>query len=178
MPGSVRKNQGGDMERLWAPWRVEYVASEEPPPPGCVFCNAAGGDERGGNLVLRRGELTLTMMNRYPYNNGHMLVVPNRHVAGLDGLTADERADIMDSTSIAVRMLRQALNCDGCNVGMNLGSAAGAGIEAHLHQHVVPRWSGDTNFMTVVDDIRVIPQALKATYDALCAAYVQNGLAS
>jgi ATP adenylyltransferase len=165
------------MERLWAPWRVEYVTADEPKPGTCIFCDALG-QEDGVQMVLSRNEHTFTIMNRFPYSNGHVMVVPNRHVASLSLLSDDEQAQIMHQTSVVVEVLKEAMGCDGYNIGMNLGRAAGAGIDQHLHQHVVPRWSGDTNFVTVVGDIRVIPEAIRATHEKLLAAYSQIGQAS
>jgi len=153
------------MENLWAPWRMTYIL-EEDKPDGCIFCLASDG-KGADNLVLGVGELTLVMMNKYPYNNGHLLVAPRRHVPGLDQLDDQEMADLLATVRLSVEALRQVMNPEGFNVGLNLGRVAGAGIEEHMHFHVVPRWGGDTNFMTVFGEVRVIPEHIRATYDKL-----------
>jgi ATP adenylyltransferase len=156
------------VRRLWAPWRLSYVAG--PKDPGCVFCAApAAGDDRAA-LIAHRGALAFVILNRFPYNSGHLMVVPFRHVARLDDLSPEESRAMMDLTSLAILGLDRALSPEGFNVGMNLGRAAGAGIEAHLHMHVVPRWVGDTNFMPVLDDTKVLPQHLDETYTQLSRA--------
>ena len=160
------------MKHLWAPWRLAYVAGEKE--PGCIFCQApAAGDDRK-MLVVYRSPLAYVILNRYPYNSGHMMAVPYRHVARLDDLTHEESQALVDLTGLAVRALEQAMAAEGCNVGLNLGRAAGAGIADHLHIHVVPRWIGDTNYMPVLGDTKVLPQHLDETYtrlaDALAAA--------
>lgn len=153
------------MENLWAPWRMTYILDEDKP-GGCIFCLAADG-KGADNLVLGVGRLTLVMMNKYPYNNGHLLVAPRRHLPSLEELTAEELADLLASVRLSVRALKQVMNPEGFNVGLNLGRVAGAGIEEHLHFHVVPRWGGDTNFMTVFGEVRVIPEHIMATCDKL-----------
>jgi ATP adenylyltransferase len=148
------------MERLWAPWRLAYVTSAAGGATDCIFCNTSGA---GGDLVVARGRLTFVILNLYPYNNGHLMVVPNRHVPSLASMTADEQAELMQFTRRAEIALNEAYVPQGINVGINLGRPAGAGIADHLHVHVVPRWSGDTNFMTVVGNVRVVPEDLGAT---------------
>ncbi|MDR7417539.1 MAG: HIT domain-containing protein [Armatimonadota bacterium] len=156
------------MRRLWAPWRLSYVAS--PPAPGCVFCQAPqAGDDRSA-LIVYRAPLAYVILNRYPYNSGHLMVVPFRHVARLDHLTAEESQALIMLVSQAIQGLERAMSPDGFNVGLNLGRAAGAGIDDHLHVHVVPRWSGDTNYMPVLGDTKVLPQHLDETYAALASA--------
>ncbi len=150
---------------LWAPWRIEYIRG--PKPGGCVFCRALGGDADRANLVLLRGERAFVMLNRYPYNAGHLMVLPNRHVPGIEDLTPEEVAELWQLCVRAKGALDRAFRPDGYNVGFNLGRAAGAGVEAHLHLHVVPRWVGDTNFLPVLDDVRVISQYLEDMYDTL-----------
>lgn len=153
------------MDRLWAPWRMTYILDEDKP-PGCIFCLA--GDGKGADdLVLGVGEHCLVMMNKYPYNNGHLLVAPKRHIASLGRLDATEMASLLASVSLATEALGQAMSPDGYNVGLNLGLVAGAGIEDHLHFHVVPRWNGDHNFMTVLGEVRVIPEHIRQTHDKL-----------
>jgi ATP adenylyltransferase len=144
---------------------MTYILDEDKP-GGCIFCLAADG-KGADNLVLGGGRLTLVMMNKYPYNNGHLLVAPRRHLPSLEELTAEELADLLASVRLSVRALKQVMNPEGFNVGLNLGRVAGAGIEEHLHFHVVPRWGGDTNFMTVFGEVRVIPEHIMATCDKL-----------
>jgi ATP adenylyltransferase len=153
------------MERLWSPWRLTYVTGTGDSAPACIFCGAAadGAASPDASLVVARGRLAYVILNRYPYNNGHLMVVPVRHVATLGALTADELADLARWTQRAEMALTAAYQPHGINVGMNLGRPAGAGIVDHLHVHLVPRWNGDTNFMTVVGDVRVLPEDLDST---------------
>lgn len=148
------------MERLWSPWRLAYVSGGEP--NGCVFCDAQT-NERAESLVLFGGATCFVILNLYPYNNGHLLVVPRRHVATLAEARPDELAELMGLTRAAEMALTEAYHPQGLNVGMNLGRAAGAGVADHMHIHVVPRWTGDTNFMSVVGDVRVLPEELEQT---------------
>jgi ATP adenylyltransferase len=149
------------MDRLWAPWRLSYVTAASTPASGCIFCDAYTG--RSDDLLLFRGRDCFVILNLYPYNNGHLMVVPNRHLCALESLTADEQAEMMTLARASEMALNEAYQPHGINVGINLGKAAGAGIEHHLHMHVVPRWSGDTNFMTAVGETRVLPEDLGAT---------------
>ncbi len=151
-------------EPLWAPWRMEYVLGPKQRDQ-CVFCVAASADdaELSRRLVVAATSTTVVMLNRYPFAAGHLLVLPRRHVSDLEDLTEEEHRDLHDTTRSSVRRLKRAVRCEGLNVGMNLGAAAGAGIAEHLHVHVVPRWAGDTNFMPVVGGARVVPQALDET---------------
>lgn len=154
------------MKVLWAPWRMEYILSDQKG-AGCIFCP---GDDRGQDeerLMLYVGSLTVVMMNRFPYINGHLLVAPVRHVPGLDALSEDETLDLLSMVRRSIGVLRKALKSEGFNVGLNIGSVAGAGVEEHIHFHIVPRWNGDTNYMTVLGDVRVIPEHLKDTYQKL-----------
>jgi ATP adenylyltransferase len=130
-------------------------------PTDCIFCDASAGREIG--LVVLRGRHAYVILNLYPYNNGHLMVVPNRHLAALETLTSDEQLELMQLTRLSEMALNEAYRPQGINVGINLGKAAGAGIENHLHIHLVPRWSGDTNFMTAVGQTRVLPEDLAAT---------------
>jgi ATP adenylyltransferase len=150
------------MDRLWTPWRLDYVTEASEPHPGCIFCEAV---ERATAepLVVYAGRAAFIILNKFPYNNGHLMVVPNRHIASLAQTTADEREEIMRFTRLAEIALTEAYGLQGLNVGINLGRAAGAGIADHLHVHLVPRWAGDTNFMSVVGDTRVLPEDLAAT---------------
>jgi len=157
------------MDRLWSPWRLQYVTSTGEP-RGCVFCEAQASADAAG-LVLHRGRACYVILNLYPYNSGHLMVVPNRHIATLASTSAEERCELMDLTRLAELALAGAYRPQGLNVGMNLGRPAGAGIEDHLHIHVVPRWSGDTNFMTVVGEVRVLPEDVAETARRLREAF-------
>lgn len=154
--------------RLWTPHRLAYIKGQKE--DVCPFCHVPTLSD-GDGLVVRRGEHAFAVLNLYPYTAGHMMLVPYRHVAGYDELTTEEAAEIAALTSGAIRTLRQAAGAQGFNVGMNLGSVAGAGIAAHLHQHVVPRWGGDTNFMPVVGHTRVLPELLGRTRDLLAETW-------
>jgi ATP adenylyltransferase len=150
---------------IWAPWRIEYIRSDKQ--EECFLCRLFSETDDRDNLLLRRGRTCAVVMNRYPYTGGHLLVAPYRHLADLADMTADEKAELMELTIRAVDILKAELKPDGLNLGFNFGSAAGAGLKDHLHQHIVPRWIGDTNFMPVIGDARVMPQALLEQYDAL-----------
>lgn len=150
------------MERLWSPWRLEYVTSTGDDARGCVFCDALG-DASAGSLVIHRGETCFVILNLYPYNSGHLMVVPNRHISTLAAALPVERHEMMDLTRVAEQALTEAYRPQGLNVGMNLGRSAGAGIVDHVHVHVLPRWHGDTNFMSVVGETRVLPEDLTQT---------------
>jgi ATP adenylyltransferase len=156
------------MDVLWAPWRMAYIGG--PRTPGCIFCAATDGDPRE-RLLLGTTPASVVMLNRYPYQSGHLMVAPRRHTADLAGLAADEHADLAETLRRTLASLSGALRPEGMNVGMNLGSCAGAGVLDHLHWHVVPRWNGDTNFMPVLADVRVMPQHLLDTYDRLRPAF-------
>ena len=156
------------MQVLWAPWRMAYVADK--PAHGCIFCAATEGDRRE-RLLLGTTEASLVILNRYPYQNGHLMVAPRHHTASLADLPAAAYADLAETLRRSLQSLGEAFHPDGFNVGLNLGAAAGAGVVDHLHWHVVPRWAGDTNFMTVAADVRVIPQHLLETYDRLRPAF-------
>jgi len=157
------------MDRIWAPWRIQYIQMEKP--DGCILCDKPGEGSDDDNYILYRGKLNFVIMNCYPYNPGHLMVAPYRHVAGLDGLQDDERTEHFEIVSRAIRVLRQAFNPQGFNVGTNMGKVAGAGIDDHVHTHIVPRWQGDTNFMPVLSGVRVVPQALADTYERLRDAF-------
>jgi ATP adenylyltransferase len=149
-------------ERLWTPWRMEYVDSASGGGDSCIFCDAlAAGDEV--NHIVHRGETAFVMLNAFPYNTGHVMVAPLRHAAELSDLSESERADLMETTNRTIGVIRSAMSPDGFNTGMNLGKVAGAGVPGHLHIHVVPRWAGDTNFMPVTADTKVLPELLQDT---------------
>ena len=153
------------MKRMWSPWRIEYIRGEHP--KGCVFCDKPQETEDPDNLILFRGEHCFVMMNRYPYTNGHLLVVPYQHVSMPYELSQDATLEMNIEINMCLEVLGEAMHPDGFNVGMNLGAAAGAGIKDHLHAHVVPRWVGDTNFMPVLNETRVIVEGLKESYATL-----------
>jgi len=150
---------------LWAPWRIEYILGNKE--GGCFLCAIFEGDTDRDNLLLKRGKTCAVVMNRYPYNSGHLMVCTYRHLEHLQDMTPEERLEMADLAIEAVEVLQAALNPNGLNLGYNLGEAAGAGLKDHIHQHIVPRWNGDTNFMPVLADTRVMPQALMEQYDVL-----------
>jgi ATP adenylyltransferase len=156
------------MKNLWSPWRLEYLTA--PAVDRCIFCYAAKADDDRENLVLLRGERAFLILNRYPYNNGHFMAVPYDHVPSLEDLDAPTLTEMMLLLNRGLAALRRAMAPDGFNVGVNIGHVAGAGIEDHVHIHAVPRWAGDTNFMPVIGDMRVVPQTWLQTYDQLKAA--------
>ncbi len=151
------------MQTMWAPWRIEYILGNEKE-EGCVFCKALGEKD---DLTLYKGKTTFVVMNKFPYANGHLLVLPKRHVFGLDQLDHSGMGDLLSAVEASRRILKQVMNPDGFNVGLNLGKIAGAGVEEHLHFHIVPRWHGDVNALTVFADIRVIPEHIRSTYSNL-----------
>jgi ATP adenylyltransferase len=159
------------MDHLWAPWRLSYVATAKAPARDdvCFICAGLASDEDRANLIPLRTELSVIVLNRFPYNNGHLLVAPRAHKGRLDDLCPAELLDTLETVRRAVRVLDDLMHPDGYNVGLNLGHAAGAGLPGHLHWHVVPRWNGDTNFMPVLADTKVIVQSLDALYDLLVA---------
>lgn len=150
------------MDKLYAPWRMKFIKSERP--DGCIFCKDSIRTE---DLVIFDGKTAFVMMNRYPYISGHLMIIPFRHISQMEDLIPEERLEIFNLQDIAVRVLKKVMNPDGFNIGMNLGKAAGAGVDDHIHVHVVPRWSGDTNFMSVVGDVRVIPEDIYKTCELL-----------
>jgi ATP adenylyltransferase len=157
------------MDHLWAPWRLSYVATAKAPAAAdpCFICRGLAADDDRSNLIPLRTALSVVVLNRFPYNNGHLLVAPRAHKGRLDELTPEEMLDTLETVRRAVRVLDELMRPDGYNVGLNLGHAAGAGLPGHLHWHVVPRWHGDTNFMPVLADAKVIVQSLDALYDLL-----------
>jgi ATP adenylyltransferase len=155
---------------LFAPWRMEYIRSLDRSDEGCFLCagvSSATPDENRQRLVLWHTEHSVVVINRFPYSNGHLLIAPRTHKAELEELTAEEHTDLMLQTTECVRLLKRAVSAQGFNIGINLGKCAGAGLPGHLHQHVVPRWAGDTNFMSVVGEVRVVPQAMTQLHDEL-----------
>jgi ATP adenylyltransferase len=156
------------LERLWAPWRHAYVA--KPLRRGCIFCRAVRGNDDRAWLVVHRGRAVFCLLNRYPYNAGHLMVALRRHVSTLSALSAGESRELLHVAALMERRLMKLLRPDGFNVGINVGRVAGAGIPGHLHLHLVPRWSGDTNFMPVTGRVKVIVQSLDELYDSLTRA--------
>jgi ATP adenylyltransferase len=153
------------MKRLWAPWRLEYILSDKS--KHCVFCTEPDESKDEKNYILYRAKRCYVIMNIFPYNNGHLMVIPYKHVEDLESLPDTTIREMMVVTKDCCRILRETMNPQGFNIGLNVGDAAGAGIKEHLHFHIVPRWHGDTNFMSVLDEVRVMPQHLRETYDLL-----------
>lgn len=152
------------MKQLWAPWRTEYILSNKS--SQCIFCKEYSKDDKK-ELVLYRGNFATVMMNKFPYNNGHLLVYPWKHTGLLEDMDSEESLEIFGLMKKSVAILKKEMNAGSFNIGMNLGKDAGAGIDAHIHFHIVPRWNGDTNFMPVIGEVRVMPEHLQATYDKL-----------
>lgn len=159
------------MESLHAPWRIEYILAPKPEKPASLFAHIAQSSDDIANHVLVRERSCYALLNRYPYNGGHVLVVPYKESPDLNGLTDDELADLWKLTRRCINVLKQQMKCDGFNVGLNLGKVAGAGILEHVHVHIVPRWLGDTNFMPILADTNVVPQALTELAATLRAAF-------
>lgn len=156
---------------LYSPWRIDYIRSlEKPDGEGCFLCQAAAAGNPQScceRLVLWHTPQSVVLMNRYPYTNGHLLIAPRRHQAELSDLSTDELVDLQTQTIVALKLLRRAISPQGFNIGINLGRCAGAGVPGHLHQHIVPRWGGDGNFMTVIGEIRIVPQATEQLHKEL-----------
>lgn len=162
------------MKNLWSPWRSNYIESfkEEQSGGECIFCAAIEKDiSNMDNLVVHKSKNTLVMMNLYPYNNGHLMIVPKRHLGSLEQVTAEESHELMDEILLAEKVLQKIYTPHGFNIGANLGRAGGAGIEDHIHFHIVPRWNGDTNFMPAIGEVKVISQDLAETKKRLLAGY-------
>ncbi len=153
------------MKILWAPWRIEYIRS--PKHDGCIFCDFPKENRDEERLILYRGEHSFVIMNNYPYNPGHVMIAPYRHVGRWEDLTDDELLEIMKLSQMMIKVLKKVMSPHGFNLGVNLGRVAGAGIDDHVHLHIVPRWNGDTNFMPVIADTKVIPESLEEAYREL-----------
>ena len=153
------------MKRLWAPWRMEYILDEKKH-GSCLFCHISQAKKANDrkNLILYRGKHCFVVLNKYPYNNGHLMVVPFFHTPTFDGLSDDVLFELMKTQKISVDVIRKAMNPDGFNLGLNFGKVAGAGMESHMHMHIVPRWTGDTDSMPIIAETRVMPEHLKKTY--------------
>ena len=156
-------------ERLWSPWRMEYILSDKEK-DRCIFCEAIAQDSDEKNLILYRGEHAFIILNLYPYNNGHLMMVPYEHVPSTEDLTPDVLVELMRLVNKSLQLLRDVMSPQGFNIGINMGAPAGAGIEDHVHIHVVPRWTGDTNFMPVLATTRVVPELLEETYTKILDA--------
>jgi ATP adenylyltransferase len=162
------------MDRLYAPWRMAYVEQPQEPAPdatGCIFCDKAASTDDVASLIVHRGATCFVLLNLFPYNNGHLMVVPYLHTAALADLDADTSLELLTLAKEAQAALGKAMHPEGYNLGMNLGTVSGAGIADHLHLHVVPRWNGDTNFMPVLADVKVLPDSLENTCRKLREAW-------
>ena len=162
------------MKHIWAPWRMGYILSARK--GGCFLCEKLKEHRDEENYILFRGRTSFVLLNLYPYNPGHLMVAPYRHVPSLEDLSEEELVEHFKLVALGVSKLKEAFGPDGFNIGLNLGKAAGAGVAGHLHTHVVPRWEGDTNFMPVISDVKVIPQALNETYGKLRRMFEGAGL--
>ena len=155
-------------ERIWAPWRLAYVKdAAKDVEEGCIFCAKPAGDDDAANLIVHRGERVFVILNLFPYTNGHLMITPYEHLSSIADLPADTIAEMMSLSQQSIRILEEEYAPHGFNVGFNQGRVAGAGVEHHIHMHVVPRWGGDNNFMPVLADTRVMPQSIEQTYEAL-----------
>jgi ATP adenylyltransferase len=158
------------MERIWAPWRIDYILNEKP--SDCIFCVSSDQEQDRDRLILHRTGLSLVMLNRYPYNNGHMMIAPFRHTADMNELSIAEMLDLFAALRLCRNVLEKTAAPQGFNIGINLGKAAGAGVDDHIHIHIVPRWNGDTNFMSVISDVRIMPENLLNTYEKLLPGFL------
>ena len=153
------------MEQIWAPWRIKYIQMAQI--EGCILCDKPKENNDALNYILYRGDKNFVIMNSYPYNPGHLMIAPYRHIANLEELTDEELHEHFNVVSRSIKLLKQVFKPDGFNLGVNVGKVAGAGINDHVHTHIVPRWQGDTNFMPVLFDVKVVPEALTETYEKL-----------
>ncbi|MBS3917316.1 MAG: HIT domain-containing protein [Deltaproteobacteria bacterium] len=159
------------MKHLWAPWRMDYILRRKE--KGCIFCLHPRCDGDRDNLILYRGNHAFVMMNRYPYNNGHLMVVPRRHCIDLESLNHFESKELFELLSASIRVLKKSLSPEGFNIGVNIGKVGGAG-EDHIHFHIVPRWPGDTNFMPILGETKIVPEYLSNTYQRLHSAFIEH----
>jgi ATP adenylyltransferase len=155
------------MENLWAPWRMAFIEPKTTQPQECIFCSQPADHHDAKHHIVYRGPLCFMMLNLYPYNNGHLMIAPYQHVASIEALDAATLSDLMAQVQLALRALRIAMKPDGFNMGINEGKVAGAGFADHVHFHIVPRWNGDTNFMPVIADIKVVPDHIDSTYQRI-----------
>ena len=162
------------MKRLWAPWRMEYIMSEiENKNESCIFCDFPIQTNDAEHLIVYRSASCFVILNKFPYNNGHLMVVPFKHTRDVLELTDKELLDLQQTINKSVKVLRNAMNPHAMNIGMNLGRTAGAGIDEHIHYHIVPRWDGDTNFMPVISDTKVVSESLQASYQKISDEFVK-----
>lgn len=162
------------MDKLWAPWRMEYIQDSDIQDNGCIFCNKPGQSADRENLILYRGAKCFVIMNKYPYNNGHLMIVPYLHTSDTLKLDDPTGVEIWHLINKCVTVLTNLFHPAGFNIGMNLGRAAGAGIDQHVHMHIVPRWNGDTNFMPVIGETKVVSQGLYEAYDLLAPGFISK----
>ena len=158
------------MKQLWSPWRMKYIENNEKE-EGCVFCNALAKSDSIDNLIVHRGQLAFVILNKYPYTSGHIMVAPFTHQASLEELDSVARAEIMELVSKCITVLKAIYKPQAFNIGANIGAAAGAGVLGHVHLHIVPRWTGDTNFMSTIGEVRVLPESLEETYQRFKTAW-------
>lgn len=158
------------MNHLWSPWRMTYIENAKNE-SGCVFCNAQAKTDGAENLIAFRGTKAYVILNRYPYTSGHLMVIPFVHVPNLESLDSETRAEMMELTSQCTTILKHIYKTESFNIGVNIGEAAGAGVLGHVHIHIVPRWAGDTNFMSTVGETRVLPESLEDTYKKISQAF-------
>ena len=161
------------MDHLWSPWRMEYIESNNNKEAGCVFCNAQARTDSAENLIAHRGERAYVILNRFPYTSGHLMVNPFEHKPNLEELDSATRAEMMELTSRSTTVLKNIYKSQGFNIGVNIGEAGGAGVLGHVHIHIVPRWKGDTNFISTIGGTRVLPEALDVTYLRVKAAFLE-----
>lgn len=166
------------MKRIWAPWRMKYIQTLDTKDEGCIFCTKPQETNDKNNLILHRSTKSFIILNAFPYTNGHLLIVPYLHTADPAALDGETITDVWNNVVLGKKVLEKTCRPDGFNVGINLGRSAGAGIDQHMHMHIVPRWNGDTNFMALMSETRVISQSLNDTYDALKSALVDLGVNS
>lgn len=160
-----------EIKRLWAPWRYEYVKKAHKKMKGCFLCNAVESKSPKDSLLIYKGNSSIIVLNRYPYNPGHLLIAPTRHVAEFEDLNKEELCELIETIVMAKKVLDEVYNPNGYNIGVNLGRAAGAGLEDHLHIHIVPRWFGDTSFTVTLSGVKVIVEALEQSYEELRKAF-------
>jgi len=161
------------MDHLWSPWRMEYIESNNNKEAGCVFCNAQARTDSAENLIAHRGERAYVILNRFPYTSGHLMVNPFEHKPNLEELDSATRAEMIELTSRSTTVLKNIYKSQGFNIGVNIGEAGGAGVLGHVHIHIVPRWKGDTNFISTIGGTRVLPEALDVTYMRVKAAFLE-----
>ena len=162
------------MKQLWAPWRMEYIMSEiENKNDGCIFCDFPNQNDDAEYMIVYRSGNCFVILNKFPYNNGHLMVVPYKHTSDILELTDDEMLDLQQTVNKSVQVLRNVMNPHAMNIGMNLGRTAGAGIDEHIHYHIVPRWDGDTNFMPIISGTKVVSESLQASYQKISAEFIK-----